>query len=43
MIAGFDTGSSSLFGTELIADGKSGHFTVYLDLELIPVMIVKRT
>jgi len=39
---GFGTGNSSLCGTGLIADGKSGYFTVCLDLELIPVMFVKQ-
>jgi hypothetical protein len=43
LIEGFDTGSSSLFGTGLIADGKSGHCTMYLDLEVVPVMFVKQT
>jgi len=39
---GFGTGSSLLCGTCLIADGKSGYFTVCLDLEVILVMSVKR-
>jgi hypothetical protein len=39
---GYGTGSSSLYGTGLIADGKCGYFTVCLDLEVIPVMFVKQ-
>jgi hypothetical protein len=38
---GYGTDSSSLYGASLIADGKSGYFTVCLDLEVIPVMFVK--
>jgi hypothetical protein len=39
---GYGTGRSSLYGTDPIADGKSGHFTVCLDLELIHIMFVKQ-
>ena len=39
---GFRTGYSSLCCTGLIADGKSGYFTVSLDLEVIPIMFVKQ-
>ena len=42
-IGGFDTRNSTLCGTGLIVDGKSGYFTVCLDFELIPVMFVKQT
>jgi len=38
---GNGTGSSLLYGTSLIADGKSGYFAVCLDLEVIPVTFVK--
>ena len=37
---GFVTGNCSLCGTGLIADGKSGYFTLCLDLEMILVMFV---
>jgi hypothetical protein len=37
----FGAGKSSQFWTGLIVDGKSGYSTVYLDLEVIPVMFVK--
>ena len=36
------TGNSSLCGTGLIADGKSGYFTVCLDLEVISLISVKQ-
>jgi len=32
---------SSMCGAGLIADGKSGYFTVCLDLEVMPLMLVK--
>jgi len=41
-LGGFGTGYSSLCGTGLIADGKSGYFTVCLDLEVMPLMLVKQ-
>jgi hypothetical protein len=34
----FGTGNSLLFWTGRIADGKSGYFTVCLDLEVVPVV-----
>ena len=34
--------AQSLFWTGLIADGKFGYFTVYLDLEVAPAMYVKQ-
>jgi hypothetical protein len=37
----FGTGNSSPFWTGLTADGKSGYFTVCLDLDVIPVMFPK--
>jgi len=37
LFGGFGTG-----GTGLIADGKLGYVTIYLDLELIPDMSVKQ-
>jgi len=36
------TGNCSLFWTGLIADGKSGYFTVCLDLEVIHLMFVQQ-
>ena len=39
---GFGAGNCSLHGTSLIADGRSGYFTVCLDLEVIRVLFVKR-
>jgi hypothetical protein len=39
---GYGTDSSSLYGAGLIEVGKSAYFTVYLDLEVIPVMFVKQ-
>jgi hypothetical protein len=38
---GIGTGNSSLFWTGLIADGKSGYFTVCLDLEVIQLCLLK--
>jgi len=38
---GIGTGNSSLFWTGLIADGKSGYFTVCLDLEVILLRLLK--
>jgi len=37
----FGTGNSSLCETGLIAGGKTGSFTVCLDLEMVPVLFVK--
>ena len=42
LYGGFGTGNSSLCGTGLIADGKSGYFTVCLDLEVISLMSVEQ-
>jgi hypothetical protein len=39
---GFVAGNFSLCGTDLIAEGKSGYFIECLDLEVIPVMFVKK-
>jgi len=39
---GFDAGNFSLCGTGLIADGKSGYFTLCLDLEVISLMSGKQ-
>jgi len=39
---GFGTGYSSLCGTSLTTAGKSGYFTVCLDLEVMPLMLVKQ-
>jgi hypothetical protein len=39
----FGTSNSSQFWTGLIADGKSGYFTVCLDLEVIPVMFLNKS
>lgn len=36
------TGTSSLWGTGLIVDGRSGYFIVCVDLEMIPVMFIKQ-
>jgi len=38
---GFGTGNSSLFWTGLIAHGKSGYFTVCLDLKVILLCLLK--
>jgi hypothetical protein len=42
IFVGLGTGNSLWFWTGLIADGKSGYFTVFLDLEVITVMFVKQ-
>jgi hypothetical protein len=38
---GFSIGNSTLCGTGLIAGVTFGYFTVWLDLEAIPVMFLK--
>jgi len=39
----YDTGSSSLCGTDFIVDGKSGYFAVSLDLDATRVIFIKET
>jgi len=41
LFGGFDIENASLWRTELIADSKSGYFTVCLDLGMIPAVINK--